>query len=57
MSSWRRFISTSPDTNTLRSRRLTNFHPNINTVTLTLAFADFLRFLESCGNTVLYVTV
>jgi Ala-tRNA(Pro) deacylase len=34
-----------------------SFHPNINTVTLTIASADFQRFLEACGNTVQYVTV
>src|SRR5437763_14777708 len=32
-----------------------SFHPNINTATLVLAFADFERFLESCGNPVQYV--
>ena len=34
-----------------------SFHPNINTVTLTIAAADFHKFLESCGNTVQYVTI
>jgi Ala-tRNA(Pro) deacylase len=34
-----------------------SFHPNINTLTITLAFADFLRFLDICGNPVQYVTV
>jgi Ala-tRNA(Pro) deacylase len=34
-----------------------SFHPNINTVTLTLTFADFERFLATCGNPVQYVTV
>ena len=28
------------------------FHPNVNTVTITLAAADFLRFLDSRGNIV-----
>lgn len=28
------------------------FHPNVNTATITLAAADFLRFLESRGNRV-----
>jgi Ala-tRNA(Pro) deacylase len=41
----------------LKSAARISFHPNINTVTLTLTFADFLRFLESCGNPVQYVTV
>jgi Ala-tRNA(Pro) deacylase len=33
-----------------------SFHPNINTLTITLSFADFLRFLDACGNPVQYVT-
>jgi Ala-tRNA(Pro) deacylase len=33
------------------------FHPNINTVTLTIAFADFLKFLDSCGHAIQYVTI
>jgi Ala-tRNA(Pro) deacylase len=34
-----------------------SFHPNINTATLVLAFADFERFLASRGNSVQYVNV
>jgi Ala-tRNA(Pro) deacylase len=34
-----------------------SFHPNINTVTYTVAAADFARFLDACGNTVRHVTV
>ena len=34
-----------------------SFHPNVNTVTLTVTFADFERFLADCGNIVGYVTV
>ena len=34
-----------------------SFHPNINTVTFTMTFADFERFLADCGNVVQYVTV
>jgi len=34
-----------------------SFHPNINTATLVLSFADFERFLASRGNSVGYVTV
>lgn len=30
-----------------------NFHPNVNTATLTLSFADFKRFLDHCGQKVL----
>ena len=34
-----------------------SFHPNINTATIVITFADFQRFLEACGNPVQYVTV
>jgi Ala-tRNA(Pro) deacylase len=41
----------------LRAASRISFHPNINTVTLTLTFADFERFLATRGNPVQYVTV
>ena len=41
----------------LRAASRISFHPNINTVTYTLAFADFERFLSSTGNAVKYVSV
>ena len=41
----------------LRSAERLSFHPNINTATLTVAAADFARFLAACGNTVQYVTI
>ena len=41
----------------LKSAGRISFHPNINRATLTLTFADFLRFLDACGNPVQYVTV
>ncbi|HEV3141844.1 MAG TPA: prolyl-tRNA synthetase associated domain-containing protein [Vicinamibacterales bacterium] len=41
----------------LKSATRLSFHPNINTATLTIAAADFQRFLDACGNTVQYVTV
>ena len=41
----------------LKSAGRISFHPNINTATIVLAFADFQRFLESCGNPVQYVNV
>ena len=41
----------------LKSAERISFHPNINTATIVLAFTDFQRFLESCGNPVQYVTV
>jgi Ala-tRNA(Pro) deacylase len=39
----------------LLDRKLINFHPNVNTATVTLSTQDFLRFLEYCGNPVRYV--
>ncbi|HZR26820.1 MAG TPA: prolyl-tRNA synthetase associated domain-containing protein [Vicinamibacterales bacterium] len=36
----------------LRSASRLSFHPNINTVTLTVSVADFDKFLASCGNPV-----
>lgn len=33
------------------------FHPNVNTATITLSFADFQRFLEDRGNIVRYVAL
>ena len=41
----------------LKSADRVSFHPNINTVTLTLARTDFERFLADCGNPVQYVLV
>jgi Ala-tRNA(Pro) deacylase len=40
----------------LKSERI-SFHPNINTVTFVLAYADFERFLASRGNPVTYLKV
>ena len=34
-----------------------SFHPNINTATLVISFADFERFLAHCGNPVQFVTL
>jgi Ala-tRNA(Pro) deacylase len=41
----------------LKAATRLSFHPNINTVTLTIAGADFTRFLEACGNIAQYVSV
>ena len=41
----------------LKAATRLSFHPNINTVTFTVATADFTRFLDACGNAVKYVTV
>jgi len=37
---------------TLRSSSALGFHPNVNTATLEIAFADFEKFLASRGNAV-----
>jgi Ala-tRNA(Pro) deacylase len=42
---------------TLRSADRISFHPNINTITLTLAYRDFERFLAASGNPVKYLDV
>jgi Ala-tRNA(Pro) deacylase len=41
----------------LKAADRVSFHPNINTVTVTLARADFEKFLAECGNAVQYVIV
>ncbi|MGE5244961.1 MAG: prolyl-tRNA synthetase associated domain-containing protein [Betaproteobacteria bacterium] len=41
----------------LRQAARVSFHPNINTATFVISFADFERFLAACGNPVQYVTV
>jgi Ala-tRNA(Pro) deacylase len=41
----------------LKTAERLSFHPNINTVTYTVAAADFARFLAACGNRVMHVSV
>lgn len=41
----------------LRDVESINFHPNVNTATLTIAFSDFRKFLESCGNPTAFLTL
>ncbi len=41
----------------LKNATRVSFHPNVNTATITVTFADFLKFLESRGNPVVYVTM
>lgn len=43
--------------NDLREAGQVAFHPNVNTATIVLAWADFERFLEDRGNVVRYVRV
>lgn len=40
----------------LKSADRVSFHPNVNTVTITMARSDFERFLDDCGNPAQYVT-
>ena len=32
-----------------------NFHPNVNTATITIDFKDFEKYLKHCGNEVVYL--
>jgi Ala-tRNA(Pro) deacylase len=41
----------------LKAAERISFHPNINTVTIVVAFADFERFLAARGNPLRYITV
>jgi len=41
----------------LKNAARISFHPNVNTATLTVAFADFQRLLADCGNPVAYLDV
>lgn len=41
----------------LRNEEKINFHPNINTETLTLLFKDFERFLDWAGNEKIYLEI
>lgn len=34
-----------------------NFHPNVNTATVGVGFADFEKFLAACGNSVRYLPI
>lgn len=41
----------------LKDVEFINFHPNVNTATLTISFSDFRKFLEACGNRVTYLAL
>jgi len=41
----------------LKEKRELNFHPNINTLTITVTGDDFQKFLEESGNEVRYMRV
>lgn len=32
-----------------------NFHPNVNTATITVSYNDFEKFLKHCGNELVYI--
>lgn len=39
----------------LREASRVNFHPNVNTATVGITFADFEKFLAHCGNSIRYI--
>lgn len=41
----------------LKAAERISFHPNVNTATLTVSFADFERLLAHCKNAVAYLSV
>lgn len=40
----------------LAKAELVNFHPNVNTATITLSYSDFEKFLSHCGNEVFKIS-
>lgn len=43
--------------NQLKNSDFLGFHPNINTSTLEISGKDFLKFLESCGQKVIWLSI
>ena len=41
----------------LKKSGLVNFHPNVNTATISLSFDDFRKYLDWCGNEVRYISL
>ncbi len=41
--------------NELKKAEKVNFHPNVNTATINLSYRGFEKFLEHCGNEVVYI--
>ena len=39
----------------LQEAKRVNFHPNVNTATVGISFADFEKFLKWCGNKIRYL--
>jgi Ala-tRNA(Pro) deacylase len=40
----------------LREASFVNFHPNVNTATVGITYADFEKFLAHCGNPIRYLS-
>jgi Ala-tRNA(Pro) deacylase len=41
----------------LKTSEKISFHPNINTASIVVAFSDFLKFIEFCGNKIDYIPI
>ncbi|MDY6827274.1 MAG: prolyl-tRNA synthetase associated domain-containing protein [Bacillota bacterium] len=39
----------------LKKHDQVNFHPNVNTATITISYQDFEKFLQHCGNETVYI--
>ena len=39
----------------IKSQSILGFHPNTNTATVWVSYEGFMKFIESCGNKVVYV--
>ena len=39
----------------IKAQSILGFHPNVNTATVWITYPDFMKFIEACGNPVLYV--
>ncbi len=39
----------------LKKAEMVNFHPNVNTATISITYRDFEKFLEHCGNEIIYI--
>jgi len=39
----------------LKKKGTVNFHPNVNTATISLTYQDFEKFLQHCGNEIVYI--
>ena len=39
----------------IQNQPILGFHPNTNTATVWISYGDFMKFLEACGNKIVYV--